>query len=309
MALATASGLRLVPFSIPPPHHLGPSRGFLLAATASFPRPRRCWCGAVVRYAKRSWKRRYPSEKKRLDRRHKELLRQASSPEEGSEGRESGYWRLSKLAVPARDDPGKDFIGVSPPLLQAIAKAIKFPILKEPQFLYTVDIDVKRLLNMEPRTWDFIARLEPKLGAVEYMSDEKLAADLVSMLNVHKKGSDDELEIRKNINNESICPPRKKPRVAVIGSGPSGLFGSLVLGELGAKVTLLEHGQPVEQRGRDIGALAVRRILQSENDERGTWSDGKLVTRIGRNADAVQANFRHHLRIGCIFEHIYLRLP
>ncbi|KAI4971508.1 hypothetical protein ZWY2020_002422 [Hordeum vulgare] len=76
--------------------------------------------------ARRTGKRRYPSEKKRLDRRHKEQLRQ-TAPEEGSVAREGGFWRLSKLAVPASNDPGKDFLGVSPPLLQAIAKALKFP--------------------------------------------------------------------------------------------------------------------------------------------------------------------------------------
>uniref|UniRef100_K3Z4C6 FAD-binding domain-containing protein n=1 Tax=Setaria italica TaxID=4555 RepID=K3Z4C6_SETIT len=324
-ASASASGLRLAPFSLPPPHPLrtSPSRGLLHAAGTSFPRPRRCGCGPVVRCAKRTGKRRYPSEKKRLDKRHKELLRQAA-PEEGSEGRESGYWRLSKLAVPASDDPGKDFTGISLPLLQAIAKAIKFPVasmlpdeaftvirksfdarkvLKEPQFSYTVDMDVKKLLDMEPRAWDFIARLEPKLGAVEYMPKEKLASDLVSMLNVSNEGYNNELGIR-DTHNGSICPQDKKPRVAVIGSGPSGLFASLVLGELGAKVTLLERGQPVEQRGRDIGALAVRRILQSESNfcfgegGAGTWSDGKLVTRIGRNTDGVQAVMKTFVHFG-----------
>ncbi|KAL6909994.1 hypothetical protein ACP4OV_001252 [Aristida adscensionis] len=340
MALAAAAaGLRLSPFSRSPPHHLRPNatRG-VLATTAFFPLRRRCGCGDVVRCAKRTGKRRYPSEKKRLERRHKELLHQAA-PEEGSEGRGSGYWRLSKLAVPATEDPGKDFTGVSPPLLQAIAKAIKFPVassiyldnylssvasmlpeeafsvirksfdarkvLKEPQFVYTVDIDVKKLLDIEPRTWDFIARLEPKLGIVEYMSDEKLAADLVSIINVHKKGSDDELGINVNINNNGSTNTPRKPRVAVIGSGPSGLFASLVLGELGAEVTLLERGQPVEQRGRDIGALAVRRILQSESNfcfgeqgGAGTWSDGKLVTRIGRNTDGVQAVLKTFVQFG-----------
>ncbi|RLM99782.1 hypothetical protein C2845_PM06G21710 [Panicum miliaceum] len=321
---ASASGPRLSPFSLPPPYPLraSPSCG-LDAVIAPFPRPRRCGCGAAVRCAKRTGKRRYPSEKKRLDRRHKELLRQAA-PVEGSEGRESGYWRLSKLAVPARDDPGKDFTGISLPLLQAIAKAIKFPVasmlpdevftvirksfdarkvLKEPQFTYTVDMDVKKLLDMEPRAWDFIARLEPKLGAVEYMPKEKLASDLVSMLNASNKGYDHELGIR-DTHNGSICPQDKKPRVAVIGSGPSGLFASLVLGELGADVTLLERGQPVEQRGRDIGALAVRRILQSESNfcfgegGAGTWSDGKLVTRIGRNTDGVQAVMQTFVHFG-----------
>lgn len=276
----------------------------------------------MVRCAKRTGKRRYPSEKKLLNRRQQELLRQAA-PEEGSKGRESGYWRLSKLAVPARDDPGKDFTGISLPLLQAIAKAIKFPVpsmlpdeaftvirksfdarkvLKEPQFTYIVDMDVKKILDIEPRAWDFIARLEPKLGAVEYMPEEKLAADLVSMLNVNK-GSNNVLGIR-DTHSGMICHQQKKPRVAVIGSGPSGLFASLVLGELGAEVTLLERGQPVEQRGRDIGALAVRRILQSESNfcfgegGAGTWSDGKLMTRIGRNTDGVQAVMKTFVHFG-----------
>lgn len=128
-APAAASGLRLAPSSLPLPHPLrtSPSSGLLRAATSSSPRSRRCGCGAVVRCATRTGKRRYPSEKKRLDRRHKDLLRQAA-PEEGSEERESGYWRLFKLSVPARDDPGKDFTGISLPLLHAIAKAIKFPV-------------------------------------------------------------------------------------------------------------------------------------------------------------------------------------
>lgn len=127
-ATASASNLSLTAFSLPLPQSLRPSPSHALhGATSSFPRPRRCGWGAVVRCAKRTGKRRYPSEKKRLNRRQQELLRQAA-PEEGSKGRESGYWRLSKLAVPARDDPGKDFTGISLPLLQAIAKAIKFPV-------------------------------------------------------------------------------------------------------------------------------------------------------------------------------------
>lgn len=165
-------------------------------------------------------------------------------------------------------------------------------------------MDVKKLLDMEPRTWDFIARLEPKLGSVEYMPDVKFATDLISILSVNKKGTDDEVEIRDIINNGLIHPESKKPRVAVIGSGPSGLFASLVLGELGAEVTLLERGQPVEQRGRDIGALAVRRVFHSESNfcfgegGAGTWSDGKLVTRIGRNTEGVQAVMKTLVQFG-----------
>ncbi|KAG8085574.1 hypothetical protein GUJ93_ZPchr0010g8824 [Zizania palustris] len=116
-AAAAASGLHLPPFSYPSHRSL--------ALANVFPWRRR-GAPAAVRCAKRTGKRRYPSEKKRLDRRHKELLRQAA-PEEGSAGREAGYWRLSKLAVPARDDPGKDFAGVSPPASPSCRQSTQVP--------------------------------------------------------------------------------------------------------------------------------------------------------------------------------------
>ena len=77
-------------------------------------------------------------------------------------------------------------------------------------------------------------------------------------------------------------------------SGPAGLFAALSLAEAGLKVILLERGQAVEQRGRDIGALFVRGRLNPDSNlcygegGAGTWSDGKLTTRIGRNSDPVR---------------------
>jgi uncharacterized FAD-dependent dehydrogenase len=60
--------------------------------------------------------------------------------------------------------------------------------------------------------------------------------------------------------------------------------------QAGYKPVILERGQPVEVRGRDIGALFARRILNGESNlcygegGAGTWSDGKLTTRIGKNS-------------------------
>lgn len=59
---------------------------------------------------------------------------------------------------------------------------------------------------------------------------------------------------------------QEKARVVVVGSGPAGLFAALVLAETGAKVTLVERGQAVEGRGKDIGALMVRRLLNAESN-------------------------------------------
>ncbi|KAA8498760.1 Uncharacterized protein FVE85_6345 [Porphyridium purpureum] len=93
-------------------------------------------------------------------------------------------------------------------------------------------------------------------------------------------------------------------RVVVVGAGPAGLFAALALAESGAKVTLLERGKPVESRGRDIGRLQNRRILDENSNfafgegGAGTWSDGKLTTRIGKNSLIVRAVLETLVRFG-----------
>ncbi|XP_078438743.1 FAD/NAD(P)-binding oxidoreductase family protein isoform X2 [Wolffia australiana] len=265
---------------------------------------------------KRRGKRRYPSEKKELERKNKGLI-----PDE-IENREEGFWRLYKLKVPAHKDPGKDFVGVSPPLLEAIAKVLEFPVpsllpedafsvlrksfdarklQKEAVFVYTVEMDAKLLLSLEPRTWDFISELETKIGFVEYSTSKQETDSLRNIIHgLRRDTSTSESSNRSTTYSKKGDGLRgtQKPKVTVVGSGPAGLFASLVLVEFGAQVTMIERGQPVEQRGRDIGALVARRIFQKESNfcygegGAGTWSDGKLVTRIGRNNDSVQSVMR-----------------
>ncbi|KAJ6435604.1 hypothetical protein OIU84_000745 [Salix udensis] len=274
--------------------------------------------------AKRTGKQRYPSEKKKLKLKHKEALTDVKN-------KFDGIWRLSKLAVSVQNDPGKDFLGVSDGLLQEIAKAIKFPVasmlppeafsvirksfdarkmLKEAKFVYTVDMDVSELINLEPRTIDFISDLEPRVGLIEHMPLERVSGDIISIIQDCKKVEGERLLKEGGANGYSCnagtykYTGSRKPKIAVVGSGPSGLFASLVLAELGADVTLIERGQPVEQRGRDIGALMVRRVLELESNfcfgegGAGTWSDGKLVTRIGRNSDSVLAVMKTLVHFG-----------
>lgn len=64
--------------------------------------------------------------------------------------------------------------------------------------------------------------------------------------------------------------------------------------EAGLRPVVLERGKPVEQRGQSIGALFNRGLLDPESNlcygegGAGTWSDGKLTTRIGKNSEEVR---------------------
>ena len=81
---------------------------------------------------------------------------------------------------------------------------------------------------------------------------------------------------------------KKNEKIIVIGAGPAGLFASLRLIEAGAEVIILERGKKVEERMKDISILESQGILDSESNVlfgeggAGTYSDGKLTTRINR---------------------------
>ena len=115
---------------------------------------------------------------------------------------------------------------------------------------------------------------------------------------------DDDAAFYSSSSSSANFIPDDVERVVVVGLGPAGLFAALSLAEEGIPTTVLERGQPVESRGRDIGALFARRVLDPDSNlcygegGAGTWSDGKLTTRIGRNSDDVRSVLRALVAFG-----------
>lgn len=83
-----------------------------------------------------------------------------------------------------------------------------------------------------------------------------------------------------------FLPTAQPKRVVVVGMGPAGLFAALTLARCGHRVCLVERGKPVEQRVSDVesfwsgGPLNPRSNVQFGEGGAGTFSDGKLTTRL-----------------------------
>ncbi len=105
----------------------------------------------------------------------------------------------------------------------------------------------------------------------------------------------------------------KEKRPVVVGFGPAGMFAALTLAKAGFKPLVLERGQDVDTRHNDIqkfwqgGALDVQSNVQFGEGGAGTFSDGKLTTRINDShmADVIEA----FIQAGAPEEIRYLHKP
>lgn len=90
----------------------------------------------------------------------------------------------------------------------------------------------------------------------------------------------DEVYIKTEYQNVS-----DKPEVIVVGEGPSGLFASLRLIELGFRPIVLERGKDVRERKKDMAMITKTQTVDPDSNYcfgeggAGAYSDGKLYTR------------------------------
>lgn len=88
---------------------------------------------------------------------------------------------------------------------------------------------------------------------------------------------------------------RNAQRIAIIGSGPAGLFAALRALEVGLKPIVFERGKDVRSRRRDLAKLNKEGVVNPESNYcfgeggAGTYSDGKLYTRSKKRGDIQRA--------------------
>lgn len=103
------------------------------------------------------------------------------------------------------------------------------------------------------------------------------------------------------------------PSVAVIGSGPAGLFCALRLIERGFRPVIIERGERVEIRRETINEFFEKRVLNANSNVQfgeggaGTFSDGKLNTQThdGFNKEVLETFYK----FGAPEEILYLNKP
>lgn len=148
--------------------------------------------------------------------------------------------------------------------------ARKKKVLNEgPRYTYVMDVDITKQGIRD-------LKLKNQPGRMEFVTPDMLG-------------------ISKTLSSNTSSSSDDLPTVIVVGAGPCGLFCALALAQSKkCKPILIERGQPVESRGKDIGALIHRKQINEESNfafgegGAGTWSDGKLTTRIGRNSKNVR---------------------
>lgn len=104
---------------------------------------------------------------------------------------------------------------------------------------------------------------------------------------VLKKNKDKDVSLTPDMEYKYVARDLNcDSRPIVIGFGPAGIFCALILSQMGLKPIVLERGEDIDSRTKTVekfwnsGVLNTKSNVQFGEGGAGTFSDGKLTTRI-----------------------------
>lgn len=133
--------------------------------------------------------------------------------------------------------------------------------------------------------------------------------------------------LRRNRSNDIILTPDEKyvfPQIGgkhfnndivIVGMGPSGLFCGYMLASMGYSVTLIDRGNMIEDRIKDVeefwntGILNTKSNVQFGEGGAGTFSDGKLNTLVKDSNNRHRKVLEIFVECGAPSEIIYVNKP
>lgn len=135
-----------------------------------------------------------------------------------------------------------------------------------------------------------------KSGIYKTSLDARKRTDIHFMHSVFIELADSEMEnainckdvkkIEKSVFKAEVSGTKKDGRIVIAGFGPAGMFCGLVLAEHGYNPLILERGEDADSRIESVknywdgGELNTESNVQFGEGGAGTFSDGKLTTRI-----------------------------
>ena len=111
------------------------------------------------------------------------------------------------------------------------------------------------------------------------------------------------------------APEALSTRPIVIGVGPCGMFSALLLAQMGFKPIVLERGKAVHERSQDTFGFWSKRKFNPESNAQfgeggaGTFSDGKLYSRIKDNDHHGRKVLQELVNAGAVPEILYISKP
>ena len=111
------------------------------------------------------------------------------------------------------------------------------------------------------------------------------------------------------------APDSLEVRPIVIGVGPCGMFAALLLAQMGFRPIVLERGKAVHERSQDTFGFWSKRKFNPESNAQfgeggaGTFSDGKLYSRIKDNDHHGRKVLTELVAAGAVPEILYISKP